>query len=156
MNALSWLIYLVGMITNLSAALGVILGVSIFLCIAILIFKAIAFLSANDSWKKEALQAEDYIAWQKQFSKYFKWVFSIFVVSLFLTIFVPERQTMIMIAASEVSERVIKTETMQSALNDVSGLSGDAVELLKEYIKSETDKIKKSVIPETKPETKKE
>lgn len=153
MNALSWLIYLIGMITNLTSALGVILGFAIFISIAIVIIKGIRFMIASDIG---STKDESYISWQKTFSGYFKWAFSILAISVFLTIVVPERQTMIMIAASEVSERVLETETMQNALNDVSGLSKDTVDLLKEYIKTEMINLKKSVTTETKPETKKE
>lgn len=64
---------------------------------------------------------------------------------LVLNFLFPTKQTMILIAASEVSETVIKSETAQKALSEVGGVSSDAVNLLKSYIAQEQAEIAKQM-----------
>lgn len=67
------------------------------------------------------------------------------VFCLVLNFLFPTKQTMILIAASEVSETVIKSETAQKALSEVGGVSSDAVNLLKSYIAQEQAEIAKQM-----------
>lgn len=46
-----------------------------------------------------------------------------------------------MVAASEVGEMVVKSETIQSASTELGGLSKDAISLLRTYISVETEKL---------------
>lgn len=132
MNGVSLLIYLVSVTSSLSLALGWALGISLIL---VLIFLIVTLSSAGES--SDAMQKAH--VWGLKYFKRMVWI------TIFVTlgiVFVPSRQDMIMIAASEVGEYVIQTEEMQGAVNEVSGLSKDSVTLLREYIKSETEALR--------------
>lgn len=104
----------------------------------------------------------NYDQWNGIWTYFIPRAFATIVIATLFVVFIPSRQTTIMIAASEVAEIVIKTEEAKEvmdgakgALKEVSGLSSDAVGLLKQYIQNETKQLAAEMNP-PKPEEKKE
>ena len=116
MNSLTWLILLIGLTDNLHAALP-----------AIFIFGGLAAIacgvgaSADDRNFDEA---------RPHFLKWAKRLAGIVVFSIVLQIVIPTKQTMIMVAASEVGDKVVKSEKMQQILDP-------SIDLLQQWIKNE-------------------
>lgn len=73
--------------------------------------------------------------------KFMKYPAIVFCIGVFLMAVVPKKEYMIMVAASEVGEMVVKSETIQSASTELGGLSKDAISLLRTYISVETEKL---------------
>lgn len=71
--------------------------------------------------------------------------FAIWVVTSFIWLAIPQKQYMIMIAASEIAEMVAQTDAAQQIAKDVSGLSAESAELLRNYIQLETARIKEQL-----------
>lgn len=141
MNALTLMIYLISMLGNLKVVFGfLIAGLAIFGGITLIIFLA----SADNGNGSAAMFG----------AKWFKRSIPALILVCFITALIPDRQTMIMMAASEVGEYVVQTEQMQGALDEVGTLSKDSVELLREYIKAETMQIRKAAESELEKVTK--
>lgn len=139
MNALSFLIYLIGVITNLSHVVIFLTIAGAVLTIATVIFGSIHSTDDSYSWndKKTRVEWRNKVVWPK-----LKLFISIFSLGLFLQIIVPNKETMVLIAASEVGEYVINTEAVQSASNEIGALSKDSIGLLREYIATEVSALR--------------
>lgn len=149
MNSLSLLIYAVELITNVGT-----------LATTLLVISIIVFLFTCLCWFIVQNFHRDHV--YDQWNAIWRWIiqnaFWTAILMTLLVVFVPSRQTTIMIAASEVAEIVIKTEEAKEVMNgakgamkDVAGLSTDAVGLLKTYIQMETKKLADELKPKEEP-----
>lgn len=124
MNSLSWLLYFIGLVNNLGRTLGA--G-----CVILLIVSGITgiigAIAATESGKFPELAR----VWLRR-------LVPAFIICAFLLTVVPSQRTMIMIAASEVGERVIKNE-------QVAGIANDSMDLLRSFITKETLKVKDEI-----------
>lgn len=127
MNSLSWFIWLTQIFSTLHDSLPMILFIETIL-IAIGMF--FGFIIATD------LERDDIVSNVK---KIFKWYLLTFIPLLLLYTIVPSQQTMILIASSEVGQRVVSSQEFQ---DNVKGVVDPGAELLKTWIKSETEKLK--------------
>jgi hypothetical protein len=123
MNTLSWLIYIIDIIQNLrnigSVALFV-LAISIF----ILVICSIAFYIDKDPEVVKILG-------------YLRKLIYITIALAAIGLFIPSRQTVILIASSEIGERVLKSTTVQSIIEP-------SIDLLNAWIRKELENIAKS------------
>lgn len=138
MNSLSWLLYLIYVLGALSSFLGVVIFFGTFIIIITTIIYLVSVFDTKDTTKDTT---DD----QRRFIKR-GWVsvLSIYIVSTFLWVAIPDGDTVKLIAASEVSEFLINTETGQKVINEAGkqvGKSGeimsDSLELLHQYVKNE-------------------
>jgi len=147
MNSLSWIIYFIAFVEGMGNTLmflvvtGFLVSAAslvIILASQVIISNFAAYDSEHDSkvWMANGYQKVKGV---------FKVAFAVWAVSLFVSIAIPEKKYIVMIAASEIGERLIQTEEAQKFAKDVTGLSGEATDLLREYIKLETGKIRTEI-----------
>lgn len=138
MNSLSWLIYLINLIDNFESYFKFITIIS-FVALFIVVF--ITHLTAaihNDnvdsysSWKNK-----DKISHADRNKIYRGYIWIPFVLALCWS-FIPNTRTMYLIAASEIGERVVTNEK-------VSGLVDPSIDILKNYVTLENEKIVKEL-----------
>lgn len=115
MNSLSWMIYGIGVADNLGTGLGILFAIGVMG----LFFASIGI----------------FIGEEVGLIPYVKRGAIALVVMLIVMVFLPDRKTMLLIAGSEIGERAIQSESVKDVVNP-------GVDLLKTWIKDETDKIK--------------
>jgi len=120
MNSLSWFIYLTQIVDNLQGASQGILIAGAFAGLMGIVFGP----TTGDMSDMEV-----------PFRKIIKWYAGIMLVAMSAYVFTPTRQTMIMIAGSEMGERLVKSDSVNSIVNP-------GMDLIRKWIKQEADKIK--------------
>lgn len=133
MNSLSWLVYLSYVIPNL----GVVL-VTMALALCFIIGGAFIYsrTAMSDGKRYPNMYPDAYENGQKAHKFLLKILWIPFVL-ICLSIFIPSRETMYMIAASQVGETVIQLEQVQSLGGEVGGLASDTIELLRQNIQEQ-------------------
>ncbi|AGR47899.1 hypothetical protein PHIM7_202 [Sinorhizobium phage phiM7] len=161
MNSLSLLIYAVELITNLSTAAWYIFP--IFTTVTLILFIIRLVVESDREKIENEKELVSFDAFANRLRYYRRWTQWVAIVAVIMLVVVPNRQTTIMIAASEVAEVVVKTEEAKAvmygakgAIKEVGGLSSDAVGLLKTYIQTETKKLADELNPPKPVEPKKE
>lgn len=144
MNTLSLIILLISITQNIGWVLVLLMFFSGAATVASLAIWVIGGLiaRANDPDNAEAanwLKPNGPHEWA---GRVFKRAVSIWLTVVLLSVVIPEKNYAIMIAASEVGERVIETDAAKKFATDVTGLSGEATDLLRQYIKNETERLK--------------
>lgn len=125
MNNVSWFLYLVQIISNIGVITVIVLIVLGLSFIILLVFGAIeqdlhySKLSENPIWPIVRNIG--------------------IVLAIFTTIgvFIPSKETMYMIAASQVGEQVIQLQQVQEVGGEVGGLAKDTIELLRQQIQEQ-------------------
>ena len=102
MNDLSWLLYL----ANVSGNIGVTMAFVLFVGGFITFCATIGFFASG---------AHEYEDDRKPFIKGFKWLGVVMTVAAIVGVLTPSRNTVYAIAASEMGERVLETETAGKA-----------------------------------------
>lgn len=125
MNDLSWMIYLIEIAGNLSEIFGFLIFVG-FILAAIASF-IIFVIKSDDLFEDE----------KKKLPHIKKYVRNVIIFLCFVTamhVFVPSKKTMYMIAASQMGEKALNSET-----------GNDVLDILKQRIKIELKKTKKEL-----------
>jgi len=127
MNKLSWFLYWTGVVDPIITFAGFMVFVGLLLVGGAFIWFAIVSFNTSD---------KDIVASVPYLKKYR--VFVVFFVLFFYPVYflTPNRQTLILIAGSEVGERVVKSEQVQGVVNP-------GLDMLKLWIKTETDRLMK-------------
>lgn len=126
MNNLSWLIYfsdIIGSVITWMAVFGVIGCIG---CIAAFIWWLVIGLNPKDK------DIQDSATFQKTFRRLFIWLF---VCGVVLSTLLPSRQAIILMAGSQLGERLMKSE-------EVKGVVDPGLDLVKTWIAKEAAKIK--------------
>lgn len=126
MNNLSWMIYAVDVINNLNILMGI---VSV---LGGILFLALSFAYAVNS---EGSDTEKQRTTLKAIAKWLKVDGAVVSVTVILCVIVPSKETMLLIAASEVGERVLSNEKVTSIIDP-------SVQYLQAWIKNELGKLK--------------
>lgn len=124
MNNLSWFIYLTQVVPGLGqmfTGLAIVLGTALALSFMVRVMS-----SDEDDYEEEL---------KPMLIKFHKYSTICGVVFALLAVSIPNRQTMILIAASEVGEKVYQSEKAKAILDP-------SVELLQEWIKKELTSLK--------------
>jgi amino acid transporter len=139
MNSLSWFIYFIGVSSsiNLFSLLVSIISLVVFVCVCISYI-----INRNDKFNEKEKHIYDevtgplYIYWRKV---------SIIVFSVFVTIniLLPDRQTLILIGASEFGERMINSDKGQRILDP-------SYQLLEMWINKEIESLKNDMLNKAK------
>ena len=119
MNSLSWMIYFSEMFGKLSEISAVVSVLAILFAFIALVFKAAVYDMERTNIN-------------------YKWVFVPFVVAIFCGIVhtvSPSRQTILLIASSEVGEKVLTSEKVQ-------GIVDPSIDFVKMWLEKETEKMK--------------
>lgn len=124
MNSLSWFIYAIGVLDTMRGAASLVLLLAIFLGIAGIVFAPfIADAVADPQW-----------------GPFFKGKINLLVIVIccagLVNVFAPSRQTMLLIAGSEIGQRVVESKS-------VTEIVDPSVDLLKSWIREETKKLNK-------------
>lgn len=122
MNSLSWFIYLTQVTDSIGTGAAILGGVGLF---------SFVFVVMAIGWL-----VEDGKLTKAQAFSYGRTVFFVSVSLLTVSALLPSRQTMLLIAGSEMGERLVKSESVNSVVNP-------GVDLLKTWIKRETEKLTK-------------
>lgn len=136
MNTLSWIIYTIEVVGNFKTLL-LIFGLVGLASAAINIVAALISYADRDMYYRSG---EDDKARNKFFYS-LKWFFSILSLGIFLLVVnavLPSQRTMILIAGSEIGERVITHDKVQSVFDP-------SVELLQKWIEKETIAITEEI-----------
>lgn len=124
MNGLSWLIYAIHVVEMLKGVIMGLLGVGL----AGLAFMAIAFCVSEGE-----IYTDDRTGpWSKRWTRRAQIAI---IVAVPLLIIVPSRQTLLLVAGSEIGQRVVASEQVQSVVEP-------GAELLREWIRSETKRLR--------------
>jgi hypothetical protein len=143
MNSLSWLIYLAKVSGDLSSTVqtfltinGVVLVVG--LVIGLLVFAIIADsygLSAFDNHNEEFVFIQD---WFKKYKKFMKTLMVTFPIFMIIGSILPDKKTVLLIAASQISEEIINNPKVQ-------GIIDPSIDLLKSWIKLQNIELEKTI-----------
>jgi len=131
MNGLSWSIYLIGVVGSFNSALAGIIVISAAMTFVLTIAAVVNFNSNNFG-----RGVSEYNLNMGATCK--KWAVRagiLFGVMLFLSVVVPSERTVVLIAASQVGEKVMHND-------QVTGLAKDSVDLLSTYMKTELKNLK--------------
>lgn len=131
MNNLSWMIYFIDVFQT-------IVRWSIFATIVSAISLSASFIMISIciddcSKRKEIEKIERY---QQTRLKFVKICLPILIVSIIISTVIPSRQTLILISASEISEKIINSDNTKAIIDP-------SVNLLKGWIRKELDKLNK-------------
>lgn len=125
MNSLSWLIYLAEVVDTFGKMLGTALFVSIF-----------ALMAASAGIVIGHVEEESAIS---SFGKRLaKWTLGVLLIGSIFFVITPSRQTVLLIAASEIGERVMTHERAQRVIDP-------SVELLQTWIRQQTQTIQREI-----------
>lgn len=126
MNNLSWFIYATQIVDNLRALAG---G---FVFVGLMAGGMSGFVCAMCYWHEDNSAPLD--VWRRQM----RWLVPSLIFCAFLLVATPSRQTMLLIAGSEMGERAVNSDAVTSIVNP-------GMDLVKLWIKQETDNLKKKV-----------
>lgn len=126
MNSLSWLIYFIGVVGNLDWFFSTLTILLLLVCIGLVIA---FFMMLDEDVGKEA--------WAK-YRKCCLLFVPAFIVCFLISSLMPSRQTLILIAGSEIGQEVVQSKAVQDVVNP-------GMDLLKAWIATETTRLKDSV-----------
>lgn len=130
LNGLSWLVYLIGVVDSVGFVLGLFAFISVISFLFFMVIYVLARVIDPEEWKGEVPFSQELVR-----GTAVKMIgLSLFII--LLDVALPTRQTMILVAGSEIGERVVKSE-------QVKGIIDPATDLLKTWIEKETARFKK-------------
>lgn len=130
MNSLSWLLY--G--ADVSEGLRWVTMFLMVICGLVIAGSIVAFMAVMDDLQGE--QQESFMKWM---GKVWGMFTPIFFVSMLAFIMVPQRQTLMLIAASEVGETVLASEQAQAIGGEAGELAVDSLRVLRQFINEQLD-----------------
>jgi hypothetical protein len=138
MNSLSWFIYAIEVVDSIKFVLTPTIGIAALALVGGTIAALILF---NVEWHAYSWDRENGLAGNakrdaiaQRFRPIIKWGWIIFIPLVLLQVFLPSRQTLLLIAGSEIGEKVTQSRAVAEVVNP-------GVDLLKAWIKSETDRL---------------
>lgn len=151
MNSLSWMIFALGIFEHVQAYLTFpLIFAWIILIIAIIAYGISNIIRViNDSESREKFDVEAWNNWLPIVKTVIKRSIVAVIILSIINIIAIDKKYMIMIAASEVGEMIVQSETVKNAATDLSKLSNETTDLLSAYMKVETNKLKKELEQKT-------
>jgi hypothetical protein len=119
MNTLSWLIYFAGISESL-----------------IILFTILGILLTIGSLFMMMVSADPETKSDEKFNKPIRWTLISGITFLVLLVFVPNQKTIMLIATSEIGEKVVKSE-------QVANIADPSIALLKAWIEKQTKELNK-------------
>lgn len=130
MNSLSWLIYLISMLDTLR---GFMIAGFVFSCIMFIGSAIFRSVGADEGFSEEIINSAIRLR---------NWCLGIAVALAVSISIVPDKNTMVLIAASEIGERVINSDTAQEIAGEVRSVVTPSTELLRTWIEDQTRQIR--------------
>jgi signal transduction histidine kinase len=127
MNSLSWFIYFAGFADTLSGFASFFAVVGGFLYLLFMIITGVLLSDCSEQEERSIRKARRSISWIAA---------PILAVCIPASLFVPSRQTLVLIAGSQMGEQALKSDAVTSIVNP-------GMDLVRLWIKQETDKLKK-------------
>lgn len=137
MNNLSWFIYFVQLVdaaTTVSIWAAILVGAHFAIRTAATVVRAESAWIECSGGARESREARASV-WRAFQPRVFLHA-SLFLIFVTVSAIIPSRQTMLLVAGSEMGEQAIKSDAVQSVVNP-------GMDLVKLWIKQETDKLKK-------------
>lgn len=133
MTSLSWLIYWIGTLDSINGVLffGAIITTICMIPLIITYFTKEFAGCFYGNMKEEDKRNQ----WRAMWKTLAKLLIPLWVASIVLNIFVPTRQTVLLIAGAEIAQTVVQSEAVQSVVNP-------GVDLLKAWMAKETANLK--------------
>ena len=142
MNNLSWMIYLAGVSESLASFFAFI---TVIFAIVAAISAIVSVVNAVETDPYNRRYCDDTLAYKRSIKKSaFKIAITTFVCMIIAgstAALLPSRQTVLLIAASEIGERVVTSERAQSVIDP-------SVDLLKTWMQRETQLIQQQMQPQ--------
>lgn len=139
MNSLSLLIYFAGVVGNLASFLALITVLLILVMIGSIIFWVIYHDETDFSWRP--LKDDALVECRKTRELWRKRAFNFALLAVFIgaiNAIIPSRQTVLLIAASEMGEKVLNNEKVGQVIDP-------SIDLITTWMKNETAEIKKKM-----------
>lgn len=135
MNTLSWLIYWAGVVGSMNGFFVFISVVAAFVSIIAIILTVIGTTCSVDT-SSEDTSSEDkaWVAALPMFKRYRNVGLSVFTLSSFLALAIPDKQTIVMIGASEFAQRAVQSEAVQR-------LTDPSVAYIETWLRNEIEKM---------------
>lgn len=125
MNSISWFLYFADLTSNLSSAAAVVCFLSVMALFATIFFRAFTAIKCDPAEPKEAGATLLSV-------RLLRANIVTLAVAAVLIVVIPSKNTMYAIAASEVGERVVKSEAVQ-------GIATDATKALHQWIRRQIE-----------------
>ena len=140
MNSLSLLIYIIGVVEGMGIAFRFMAGIgTVGLIISVIWWFAI--IAEKGGYNEEAMEGQ-----RPNLKKLRLVVVPLFIFGWLGCIFFPSQRTVILMASSEIGEKLVNSDTMKNLANDTAkDIIKPSVELLNVWIKKETDSLKKEM-----------
>ena len=135
MNNLSWTLYFIDVISTVQSFADFFLALSVTIFVVSQITRC-AVWGSHDADRKMEIYNQTY---KPIFTKFFSYSLRTFIVTSILYTFIPSKLTFILIASSEIGEKMLKSDGAQKIIDP-------SVELLQEYIKNELKNLKNTQI----------
>jgi hypothetical protein len=143
MNSLSWMIYAISAVTSFRTSIHGIGVLLIFGSIGLSIVTAIAMgVYDSSSWNTKPDENRFYPNIKKIWVKWMKIGVPLFFAIEFLLAVIPDRSTMLLIASSEIGQRLLSEKDITSGVVDPS------IDLLKTWIATELEHQKGELVKE--------
>ena len=136
MNSLSWLIYLAGAVGNFGILFGWIIALSAIATIVLTIAKLVMEFDSDIRSQPET---------RASFRRWAIFAGIVFLFSGIIECVIPDRKTVLLIAASEIGERVLNSDRMAQVENRVAGIVDPSLDLLNTWIAQQTQSIRREM-----------
>ena len=133
MTSLSWMIYFIGVVDTLNSfGLWLVIPSTLVLLGCIIMYMVFSGMEAEYSINKESTPVPDVA--KISLKRVRRAALAAWIIGWFIVIIVPNRSTLIMIAGAELTSIVIQSKEVKDIVNP-------GVDLLKTWIKDETDRL---------------
>lgn len=135
MNSLSWLIYTISVLDKLGSISVIVMFMA---GVATVITLAAWVITWGEYYGNEPFPTQHFTRWLKI-------SVPLLVTAAVLHIAIPNDKNMMLIAASEVGQRVITSDQAKTVMDKTATVLDPSIELLQTWIKTELEKQKKSL-----------
>jgi hypothetical protein len=149
MNNLSWLIYLAYVVDTFSAFVGWLM----FPCFIAIVASGIGIMYCLDTTDGKGKRLDENLIEGKRrvdlpmFKKWCLRFCTMFVVLGVIFSLTPNRQTVLLVAASEIGERSLNSEAMAKVSDRLGNVIDPSIDLLNTWIRKQTSDLRRSMEP---------
>ena len=135
MNSVSWFIYLTDILSRFTYAFTPLVPITFIFIIIPMAVCHFLYEENSDYKNGEYVRIKSFPL--RHVSNLLRYIIPIWFIMLFAIILIPSKQTMYMIAASQVGEQVVQLEQVQDIGGEAGELAKDAIELLRQNIQEQ-------------------
>lgn len=135
MNGLSWILYLTNVLTKFNDFMTPMLAITAIFVIGPMIFCSVYYETDYDYVNHERVRTKTFPL--KHISWHLRWAFPIWAIIFSFVLLIPSKETIYMIATSQVGEQITQLQEVQEIGGEVGGLAKDTIELLRQNIQEQ-------------------